>query len=174
MTIAEKLLPEVDQEFAGTRKLLALVPDDQLDWRPHPKSMELRHLAWHVSDFAEWLRDMMKQDVLVMTEQDGAAMMTIWHGKTRADMLARWDNDFSQAREALAKATDQDMANHWKMEWMGQVIVDDPREQVLRRWVISHMIHHRAQLGVYLRLLGIAIPGMDGPSADEAAMGPSA
>jgi uncharacterized damage-inducible protein DinB len=169
MTIAEKLMAEVNEEFEGTRKMLALVPDDKLTWKPHEKSMELGCLAWHVSDGPEWLRDTIKQDSFRMTEEEGASMANRWKGKKRADMLARFDRDLAEAREALGKASDDDMARHWKMEWQGQVIVDSPREQVLRKWVLNHMIHHRAQLGVYLRLNNIAIPGMYGPSADEMA-----
>jgi uncharacterized damage-inducible protein DinB len=167
MTIAEKLLPEFDEEFATTRKFLERVPDDKLTWKPHDKSMELGRLAWHIADFPEWYRDTLKKDSLKMTPQDGAQAMKAWEGKRRADLLARFDHDLPEARATLAKATDADMAHHWKMEWAGEVIIDSPREQVLRKWVLSHMIHHRAQLGVYLRLNGIAVPGAYGPSADE-------
>ena|SRR5579864_5196828 len=167
MSIAAKLLPEFDEEFAGTRKFLELVPDDKLTWKPHGKSMELGRLAWHLTDFPEWCRDTFKQDSFKMTEEDGARAMHGWKGKRSADMLARFDRDLSEARAMLAKASDADLAHNWKMEWGGQVVIDSPREQVLRKWVLNHMIHHRAQLGVYLRLNGIAIPGMYGPSADE-------
>jgi uncharacterized damage-inducible protein DinB len=94
-------------------------------------------------------------------------MMHAWKGKTRADMLARFDRDLPEARALAAKASETDLANHWKMEWAGQVIIDSPREQVLRKWVLNHMIHHRAHLGLYLRLNNILIPGAYGPSADE-------
>ena len=167
MSVAEKLLPEFDEEFAGTRKFLELVPDDKLMWKPHDKSMELGRLAWHVADFPEWCRDTLKKDSLKMTPEDGEKAMHGWEGKQRADMLARFDRDLPEARAVLAKASDADMAHHWKMEWGGQVLIDSPRAEVLRKWVLNHMIHHRAQLGVYLRLNGIAIPGVYGPSADE-------
>jgi uncharacterized damage-inducible protein DinB len=169
MSISEKLQAELEEEFAGTRKLLALVPDEKMMWKPHEKSMELGRLAWHITDFPEWCRDTLKQDVLSMSEEDGARMMHGWKGKKRADMLARFDRDLTEAREVLAKTNDAEMAHHWKMEWAGQIVIDSPREQVLRKWVLNHMIHHRAQLGVYLRLNGIAIPGLYGPSADEMA-----
>jgi uncharacterized damage-inducible protein DinB len=168
MSISDKLLSEFDEEFAGTRKFLALVPDDKLAWKPHEKSMELGRLAWHLSDFPEWCRETLKQDVLRMTEEDGAKSAHRWKGKKRADMLARFDRDLPDARAGLEKAGDTDLARHWKMEFAGQVVIDSPRDQVLRKWVLNHMIHHRAQLGVYLRLNGIAIPGMYGPSADDA------
>lgn len=167
MSLSEKLLPEFDEEFANTRKTLERIPDDQLTWKPHEKSMELGRLAWHLADFPEWCRDTIKTDSLSMTEEDGEKMMNGWKGKTRADILARFDKDAAEAREILAKASDADLARHWKMEWGGQVMVDSPKEQVLRKWVFSHMIHHRAQLGVYLRLNNIPVPGAYGPSADE-------
>lgn len=167
MSIAEKLLSEFDEEFATTRKFLERVPDDKLTWKPHEKSMELGRLAWHLADFPEWCRDTVKKDGLKLTEADGAQMMHAWKDKKRADMLDRFDRDLSEARAALASATDAALADHWKMEWNGQVVVDSPRDQVLRKWVLSHLIHHRAQLGVYLRLNDIPVPGAYGPSADE-------
>jgi uncharacterized damage-inducible protein DinB len=167
MSIAKKLLAEFDEEFAATRKHLELVPDDKLSWKPHEKSMELGRLAWHLSDFPEWCREMIGKDYFRMTEEDGAKAMQGWAGKRRADMLSRFDRDLLEARAMLADAGDGDMARHWKMEWAGQVLVNSPREQVLRKWVMNHMIHHRAQLGVYLRLNGIPIPGIYGQSADE-------
>lgn len=167
MSIAGKLLPEFDEEFVNTRKFLALVPDDKLMWKPHEKSMELGRLAWHIVDFPEWCRDTLKQDGVKFSEADGEAMMNGWKGKTRADMLSKFDSILGEARSALENASDADMTKHWTMEWAGQVVVDSPREDVLRKWVMNHMVHHRAQLGVYLRLNNIPIPGVYGPSADE-------
>jgi uncharacterized damage-inducible protein DinB len=167
MTTAEKLLPEFDQEFGLTRKFLDLVPDDKLTWKPHEKSMELGRLAWHIADFPEWCRSTLANDILKMTEEDGDKARDEWRDKTRADMLSRFDRDLPGARAAVQKATEADMAHHWKMEWAGQTIIDSPRDEVYRKWVMNHMIHHRAQLGVYFRLNGIAIPGSYGPSADE-------
>ncbi|HZD50356.1 MAG TPA: DinB family protein [Silvibacterium sp.] len=166
-TIAESFLPEFDAEFANTRKFLALVPDDKPTWKPHDKSMELGRLAWHVSDFPSWCRDTLIKDALVFKSSDGEEMKKAWHGKTRADMLARFDADLLEARAALAATTDDAWAGHWKFEWDGVPFIDEPRIYVYRKWVVNHMIHHRAQLGVYLRLNDIAIPGCYGPSADE-------
>jgi uncharacterized damage-inducible protein DinB len=167
MSIAEKLLPEFDMEYGNTRKFLALVPDDKLTWKPHEKSMELGRLAWHISDFPGWCTDTIRKDVLAFTDEDGAKMAGAWHGKTREQILARFDSDLTNARAALAAAGDEAMHAGWKMEWNGQPIIDEPRIDVYRKWVINHMIHHRAQLGVYLRLNEVPIPGVYGPSADE-------
>ena len=167
MSIASKLLPEFDEEFANARKFLELVPDAKLTWKPHEKSMELGRLASHIADMPAWCRDTFRTDSFDMTEQDAEQAGAAWKHKKRADMLGTFDRDLAEARAMLQKASDADMEHHWKMEWNGQVIIDSPREEVVRKWVLSHMIHHRAQLGVYLRLNGIAIPGVYGPSADE-------
>lgn len=167
MSTSNKSLTEFDEEFASTRKFLELVPDDKLTWKPHEKSMELGRLAWHIADFPEWCRDTLQKDGLKLTPEDGAKMADEWKGKKRADMLARFDRHLPEARAALVNAADSDMQRPWKMEWAGQVIIDSPKDEVLRKWVLNHMIHHRAQLGVYLRLNGIPIPGVYGPSADE-------
>lgn len=167
MTIAEKLLPEFDEEFALTRKMLAIVPDDKLTWKPHEKSMSLRQLAWHVADFPSWCTMTMTKDRLDMTSGEGEKMAQAAKSATQATMLARFDHDLPEARAALAGTTDEAMGQHWKMEWGGQTVIDSPKLDVYRKWCINHMVHHRAQLGVYLRLLGVAIPGSYGPSADE-------
>jgi uncharacterized damage-inducible protein DinB len=174
MTIAEKLLPEFDEEFANTRKILALVPDDNLLWKPHEKSMELGRLGWHLTDFPEWCLHTFAHDSFHMTEEDAEKACNGWKGKKRADMLTRFDADVSNARTALAKTSDAEMERHWKMEWNGQTIIDNPREDVYRKWVLNHQVHHRAQLGVYLRMLNVAIPGFYGPSADEMPSQPAA
>ncbi len=174
MTLAEKLLPEFDEEFANTRKFLALIPDDKLMWKPQEKSMELGRLAWHVADFPEWCTTTFMQDSLIMGEGNAENAAHGWKGKRRADMLARFDADLPKARVALAATSDAEMAQLWRMEWAGQTLISDPREDVYRKWVLNHLVHHRAQLGVYLRLLGVAIPGCYGPSADEMAAQPVA
>jgi len=166
-TLAEKLLPEFDTEYSNTRKFLALVPDDKLTWKPHEKSMELGRLAWHVSDFPSWCAETINKDKLTLTDADSAKMMGAWKGKTRDQILARFDADLESARAALAAASDEALARNWKMEWNGQTIIDEPRSDVYRKVVMNHMIHHRAQLGVYFRLNGIPIPGCYGSSADE-------
>lgn len=174
MTIAEKLLPEFDEEFANARKFLALIPDDRLMWKPHDKSMELGRLAWHVADFPEWCVATFMQDTLTMGQEDAEKAAHGWRGKSRAELLARFDAELAKARVALAATSDAEMAQPWRLEWNGRTIIDEPREDVYRKWTINHMVHHRAQLGVYLRLLDIRIPGCYGPSADEMVAEPMA
>lgn len=167
MSIAASLLPEFDHEMASTRKLLALIPDDHLAYKPHEKSMPLGRLAWHVSDFPDWCRDTLLTPGMFITAEDGEKYMNVWKDKGRGDILARFDHDLPEARAALEVTSDEDMMKNWKMEWMGQTVVDMPRVAVYRSMVMNHMVHHRAQLGVYYRLLNIPVPGCYGPSADE-------
>ena len=167
MKLSESLLPEFDEEMAGTRKFLEIVPDEKLGWKPHAKSMTLGQLAWRLSDLPEWCSDTLRQDSMTLTNDDYQKRLAKREGKGAKDILAQFDDHVKDARSRLATASDADLARQWKMEWGGQTVIDMPRAQVLRKWVLNHMIHHRAQMGVFLRLNGIAIPGVYGPSADE-------
>lgn len=167
MPSKEELLREFDEEYGNTRNFLALIPDDKLMWKPHQKSMELGRLAWHLTDFPEWTILTFTQESYDMSPEDGEKAMHGWRHKIREDMLARFDGDLPVARAVLENASEASLAKTWTMKWQGETIIEDTRENVYRKWSISHMIHHRAQLGVYLRLLGVAIPGCYGPSADE-------
>ena len=167
MKVSETLLPEFDEEMANTRKFLELVPDEKLGWKPHEKSMPLGQLAWHVAEMPAWCCSTLKQDSLSLTQEDGQKMAAERAGKGRKEMLSGFDENVQDARTRLAALDEAALAANWKMIWGGQTIIDMPREQVLRKWVMNHLVHHRAQLGVYLRLNGVAIPGVYGPSADE-------
>jgi uncharacterized damage-inducible protein DinB len=162
MTIAELYLPEFDQEIANTRRMLALVPDDKFDYTPHPKSMKLGRLASHLAEMPRWLTVTMTSEML-----EPGPDMKGFSAATRAELLDEFDARAATARELLAKATDEDLVVTWTFKYQGHVIFALPRRAVIRSMVLSHMVHHRAQLGVYLRLLDIPIPGMYGPSADE-------
>lgn len=167
MSISEKLLPEFDREFATARKFLALVPDDKLGWKPHTKSMELGRLAWHVSDFPGYGLGVTSQPGFSVKSEDLPKRRSAWVGKNRAAILDRFDTDLKAAREALQNVPDSAWDDNWKLEFGGQTVFNDARRTAYRNIVINHMIHHRAQLGLYLRLNDIPIPGTYGPSADE-------
>jgi uncharacterized damage-inducible protein DinB len=167
MKMSESLLPEFDEEMACTRKFLDLVPDEKLGWKPHEKSMTLGQLAWHLSDMPSWCSDTLRQDSMTLSSDDYQKRVAEREGKGKKEILAGFDKYLKDARTQLAAADDAAMAHQWKMIWAGETIIDMPRGQVLRKWVMNHLIHHRAQLGVFLRLNGIAIPGAYGPSADE-------
>ena len=162
MTIAELLLPEFDQEMANTRKLLERVPEDRFDYQPHPKSMTLGRLASHVAEMPDWLVVTMTMEVF-----EPGPDMTGFNSSSKAEVLEKFDTTRTAAREVLAKSSDADMAVVWTFKWNGQVVLSMPRRAVLRSMVFNHLVHHRAQLGVFLRLLDVPIPGMYGPSADE-------
>lgn len=163
MPIAASLLPELDAEMANTRKVLERVPEGKWDYRPHSKSMSLAGLSGHLADLAEWGRTTIATDELVME----TASFKPYAPESGAGLVAYFDEHRKVFRDALSAATDEAMNATWTMKWNGQTVISMPRVQVLRLYVFNHMIHHRAQLGVYLRMLDVPVPGVYGPSADE-------
>jgi uncharacterized damage-inducible protein DinB len=162
MTISQMLLPEFDQEMASTRKLLACVPDDKFSWKPHEKSMALGRLASHVAEMPAWAVPTMEQDTLEISPDQKPFLAT-----TTAELLAAFDKNVAAARALIEAASDETMARDWAFFYAGNKIFNAPKSSILRGMVMNHLIHHRGQLGVYLRLQNIPIPGMYGPSADE-------
>jgi uncharacterized damage-inducible protein DinB len=169
MAIKEMLLPEFDQEMATTRKLLERVPEDKPEWGPHAKSMTLARLAGHVSELPMWATMTLTQDSIDLNPPGGPtfapAVMT-----SRQELLKSFDGNVKAAREALAGAQDQDFMKPWSLLSGGKTLFTLPKMAVLRSFVLSHLIHHRAQLGVYLRINDIPLPQSYGPTADEGAM----
>jgi uncharacterized damage-inducible protein DinB len=161
MTISEILLPEFDQEMANTRKIIECVPEDKFGWKPHEKSMTLGRLASHVAEMPGWVVVTINQDKLELTPGQKPFLAS-----TKAELLETLDKNVSEARKAIAGATDDHLSKIWSLIYGGKTVFSMPRAAVLRSMVMSHMIHHRGQLGVYLRLVDVAIPGMYGPSAD--------
>lgn len=166
MSIAQSLLPELDHEMAGTRRVLERVPDDRFDWKPHPKSMTLGRLASHLAELPVW-----GEGTMVVTELDimpvGQPKQTGANLANRAEILALFDKSLAAARTAIGKGTDADFMVPWTLKKGGATIFTLPRIAVLRSMVLNHNVHHRAQLGVYLRLLDIPVPALFGPTADE-------
>ena len=169
MSISETLLPEFDQEMASTRKLLERVPDGKLAWKPHEKSMSMGRLAGHVAELPGWAIQTVRVEVLDLTPE-GAPPMQAYSARSAAELLETFDKNVVEARAAIAGATDEHLHKMWSLKFRGQIVLTMPRSAVLRNVVMNHLIHHRAQLGVYLRLNDVAIPGMYGPSADEGRM----
>jgi uncharacterized damage-inducible protein DinB len=159
----ETMLPEFDQEFAATRKCLERVPDDRFDWKPHERSFSLRDLAAHLSNIPEWLPITLETEELDFTESSFEPFVP---GSTE-EILDRYDRAVEDAREALAGATPEQLREPWTLKSDGTEIFTMPKGAVIRSFVFNHNIHHRAQLGVYLRLLDVPVPGPYGPSADE-------
>ncbi len=163
MTTCQTLTVDFEEEMKNTRKLLALVPIDDAhrDYKPHAKSMPLARLATHVAELPSWVKTAIETEVLEM--QPGFKPKIA--GST-TELLEIFDEAVKSGRAAIAVATDEEMGKTWSFKFAGQVAFAGLRTQVVRSF-INHLVHHRAQLGVYLRLNNIAIPGMYGPSADD-------
>lgn len=163
MSIVEMLLPEFDAEGANTRKMLERVPADpqKWSWKPHEKSGTLGWLAGHLATLPEFTTTTIQTPKLEIAEWKGSSP-----GK-QADLVPTFDKLSNEARTALAKVTDEQMKEIWTLTWNGKVIFSMPRYEVLRISCFNHVIHHRAQLTTYFRLLGVPVPGLYGPSADE-------
>lgn len=168
MPIRDALLPEFDNEMAATRKTLERVPEGKPDWKPHDKSMQLGRLAAHLAELPTWAVMSLSQDSLDLAPPGAAprvpAVMT-----SRRELLDTFDKNVASARAAIAAASDESLIQPWTLLKGGQKIMSLPRVAVVRNFVLNHTIHHRAQLGVYLRLNDIPVPSIYGPSADEAA-----
>jgi uncharacterized damage-inducible protein DinB len=153
---------QLKEEIVSTRKMLERVPDDQYDWKPHPKSMSVRSLATHIAELPTWIPLAIDTDVLDFATGDYKPTLI---DNTR-ELLKIFDENQKLSFESLAKTSDTYIKNPWTMRNGEQVYFTSTKEDVIRM-AISQMIHHRAQLGVFLRLLNIPIPGPYGPSADE-------
>ena len=160
MTISESLLPEFDQEMIPTRRLLERVPGDKGPWRPHPKSFPLGHLAQLVARMPGWLVSMLGSDQIDLTSGLGYSF------ETTETLLAEFDKNVREGRAAIAAAKDEDFDLPWSLKAGEKVLFTAPRRAVVRQH-INHLVHHRGQLTVYLRLLDIPIPSIYGPTADE-------
>jgi uncharacterized damage-inducible protein DinB len=170
MKISEMFLPEFDQEMTTARKTLERIPDNNLTWKPHEKSMPLNRLAGHVAELAGWAVPTITQDFLDFMPPGGPPFQpTI--ATSAKQVLEIFDKNREMSRRAIAEASDEHLLKNWSLRRGGQTLMTMPRYAVLRTFCINHIIHHRAQLGVYLRLNNIAVPSIYGPSADEATLG---
>lgn len=166
MDFQKELIAEFDRETASTRKMLDAVPADvDFTFKPHPKSMALGRLAGHISDTAsDWAVHTLTTDKL---EFPADHKFEPYVPSSKQAMLEKFDAEVAKAKAALAKFAPEKWDTNWKFVFGGQAWIDDTKYNVWRNWVVNHLVHHRAQLGVYLRTLGKPIPGTYGPSADE-------
>jgi uncharacterized damage-inducible protein DinB len=162
MPIADVLLPEFDHEIATTRKLLERVPNDKFDWKPHDKSMSLGQLATHVATLPSWGQMTMGQ-----SEFDLSSPVDRPEPKNQSELLAAFDTITAQTRAAIAGKADAEFMAPWTLKHTGKTVFTMPKAAVLRSFVLNHLIHHRGQLSVYLRLNDVPLPSIYGPSADE-------
>lgn len=165
MGLSEALLPEFDHEMANTRKTLERFPDDKPDWKPHEKSMTLAELSTHLATILEWVSTILEKDSFDLASAEGQARPPVL--SSRREVLKKFDTNLAAARAAFAAASDPQLIGPWTLRSGATTVFTMPRLAVLRSFVLNHTIHHRAQLGVYLRLNNIAVPAIYGPSADE-------
>jgi uncharacterized damage-inducible protein DinB len=166
MSFAQTLLPEFDKEMDGVRKTLERVPEEKFEWRPHAKSGTMGWLAAHLATLPTMAVRAINQESHEIAP-GGKPPAGPPKLKTTREVLDTFDKNRAAARAAIAGASDEHLSKLWTLSFMGRTIVTLPRAAVLRAMLMNHMIHHRAQLGLYLRLNDVPVPALYGPSADE-------
>ncbi len=161
--IGSALAAEIEQEAKTARACLERIPADKFGWQPHEKSMEMGRLASHISEMFGWTKSTLENDVLDFATMDYKP----FEPKTTEELVAHLDKNVSESIEALKNASDEAFARDWTMRNGEQVYFTMPKAAVMRTFVMNHIVHHRGQLSVYLRLNDIAVPSIYGPSADE-------
>jgi len=164
MALVDALLPEFDHEMTVTRKLLERVPEDRFAWKPHDKSYSLGQLAQHVATLPRWGDITINQSELDLSDTPPLPPVA-----TRGELLALFDGHVASTRSALNGKSDAELMAPWALKMAGKTIFSMPKAAVWRSFVMSHLIHHRGQLSVYLRMQNVPLPSMYGPSADEPA-----
>ena len=162
MSILLNFLKELERESVVTRKMLERVPAEKSEWQPHPKSMNIKNLAAHIAELPGWI-----SMAFTTTEMDFASspyQPPVWH--TNAELLAIFEETLAAAKDHLTKGTETELEPEWILRNGEEIYMKITKGELVRH-AMSQTIHHRAQLGVYLRLLDIPIPGTYGPSADE-------
>jgi uncharacterized damage-inducible protein DinB len=168
MPITQALLPEFDHEMANTRKALERVPEDKFAWKPHEKSMALGRLATHIAELPGWIPQTLESESFDVAPP-GAPPFQPKTAGSRAEILEIFDKNVAAARTAIGGASDAQWMVRWTLLRGGQAMFSLPRIAVFRGMMMNHTVHHRAQLGVYLRLNDVPVPALYGPSADEQA-----
>ena len=166
MAIYEGLLPELEMEAATTRKFFERLPEDKLDFKPHEKSMTMGRLAGHIAEMAGFGAVTLQTEELDMSPVGGRPFEPLV-AKSSKQLLEAFDKGIADFKAALPKTSDQDFMKPWTLLSGGKVFFTMPRITVIRSMVMNHIIHHRAQLGVYYRLNNIPVPASYGPSADD-------
>ena len=162
MTQIALIQKELENEAITTRKMLALVPAEKFDWKPHPKSMLMMNLATHIAEMPTWISMVLNTDELDFAANEYKPTIV----KDNAELMELFEKSLEDARAQLAVGKEDTLGNEWILR-MGEQILSKGSKYDMIRHALSQIIHHRAQLGVYLRLLDIPIPGSYGPSADE-------
>ena len=163
MTLSAAFIAELRHESSMTRKMLERVPMEQKDWRPDPKSMSLGRLATHIAEIPRWVPGIIDADEFDFATADFKSHVA----SGSEELMDIFQGKLDLAIERISAANDEELNKTWTVKRAGQTLMASPKKVALRGWVLSHFIHHRGQLSVYLRLLGVPVPGMYGPSADE-------
>jgi uncharacterized damage-inducible protein DinB len=166
MRISDTMLPEVEQEMAQTRKTLARVPDDKFSYKPHEKSMTMGALALHIAMMADWGADTLTSDNFDVAPVGGSAYV-MPTANNSAELLALFDTSVAKLKKNLAATENDAMMQPWSLLQGGNPIFTMPRAAVMRAMILNHLVHHRGQLTVYLRMCDVPVPALYGPSADE-------
>jgi uncharacterized damage-inducible protein DinB len=162
MSTIQNLLKELIEESVVTRKMLERIPDDQYDWQPHQKSMSIRKLAGHIAELPGWISLTLHTDGLNFADQPYES--PVWN--TNSELLELFEKSLEEAKTSLENAKEEDLLPNWTLKNGDQVLMIKTKGEVVRH-SMSQIVHHRAQLGVYLRLLDVPLPGTYGPSADD-------
>ncbi len=166
MSLNDTLLGELQYEAVATRKCLERIPEDKYDWKPHEKSMAMGKLAAHIAEMVGWVKDTVEKPEINFAAMDYKP----FEPQTTAGLVDFFDKNLSAATESLKDVSDEVLMQNWKMRDGEKVYFEMPRVAVLRGFVFKHLVHHRGQLSVYLRLNDIPVPEIYGPSADEGTM----
>ena len=163
MTMIDSLIEEFEHEAQTTRKHLERLPSDKLDWRPHEKSFTAGGLASHIVECVSWADSIFNRDEFDIDP----ATYKPYQATSVADLLKTFDDNVADGKQALAGVADADLMQPWRLKMRGRVRFERPKAAVFRDFTLSHLIHHRGQFSVYLRLLNVPVPGSYGPTADE-------
>ncbi|QNK63796.1 DinB family protein [Pedobacter sp. PAMC26386] len=162
MSTIQNLLKELTEESVATRKMLERIPADKQDWQPHEKSMSIRKLAGHIAELPGWISMTLHTDELNFADQKYES--PVWN--TNLELLDILEKSLAEGKAALTQAKEEDLLPNWTLKNGEQVLMLKTKGEVIRH-SMSQIVHHRAQLGVYLRLLNVPLPGTYGPSADD-------
>ncbi len=166
MSIFDSLTAELQYEAQMTRKCLERLPEDKYDWKPHEKSMTMIRLATHVAEMTNWVKETIEKPELDFAKMDYKP----FEPKDNAELVEYFDKQVVEAAAVLKDVPDEKFMENWKLRNGDEIYFEMPRIQVLRGMVFNHIVHHRGQLSVYLRLNDVPVPALYGPSADESTM----
>lgn len=169
MSLSKALLPEFDHEMANARRTLERIPDDKFAWKPHERSFAMGELATHIANMLTWVVHTIERDSLDIAPPD-APKLRAPLATSQKELLDTFDQNLTAARAAIEGASDEHLFQPWTLLSGGEKVFTIPRIAVLRSAVMNHIIHHRGQMSVYLRLNDIPVPSLYGPSADEGSM----